>query len=112
MNPSPDSLPGRTPRPASTPPIPRRSFLRRGALAGALGTLAPLVVARHVLGGDATPSPSNTLRIAAVDIGGMGQHYLEGCHGESIVALCDLDHTLDGAQRGVQIAAAMAVPIS
>jgi hypothetical protein len=88
--------PHRTPGPEPVSTISRRRFLGRGALLGALGGAAPLVVSRHVLGGETQQPPSNTLRIAAVGIGGMGQHYLEGCKGESIVALCDLDHALAG----------------
>ncbi len=76
--------------------ISRRQFLGQGALLGALGGVAPLVVSRRVLGGEGAPPPSNTLRLAAVGIGGMGQHYLEGCKGESVAALCDLDHGLAG----------------
>jgi hypothetical protein len=85
-------------RPAAdtAPAISRRRFLRQSAWLGTLGGMAPLIVSRHVLGGENQQPPSNTLRIAAVGIGGMGQHYLEGCKGESIVALCDLDHSLAG----------------
>jgi predicted dehydrogenase len=72
----------------------RRRFLTQSTgLAAAVG-LAPLFVPRHVLGGAGQQAPSDTLRIAAVGIGGMGQNYLEGCRSERIVALCDLDHNL------------------
>ena len=54
--------------------------------------LAPLVVARHVLGGVGYQAPSDKLRIAAVGVGGVGEDYLAGCRSEDIVALCDLDH--------------------
>ena len=63
----------------------RRSFL-------AAGLAMPLVIPRHVLGGAGHQAPSDTLRIAAVGIGGMGQIYLGECRNERIVALCDLDH--------------------
>ena len=53
--------------------------------------LAPLVVARHVLGGVGFQAPSDRLRIAAVGVGGVGADYLTGCKSEEIVALCDLD---------------------
>jgi predicted dehydrogenase len=53
-----------------------------------------LVVGRHVLGGEGRQAPSDTLRIAAVGIGGMGQAYLAGCKAERVAALCDLDHNL------------------
>ena len=61
---------------------------RRGAATG----LAALIVPRHVLGGQGHQAPSDTLRIAGVGIGGMGRRYLEGCAGEHVVALCDVDH--------------------
>ena len=61
---------------------------RRGAATG----LAALIVPRHVLGGQGYQAPSDTLRIAGVGVGGMGRRYLEGCAGERIVTLCDVDH--------------------
>lgn len=63
----------------------RRSFL-------AAGLAAPFVVPRFVLGGTGYQPPSDTLKIAAVGVGGMGSAYLNGCKNERIVALCDLDH--------------------
>ncbi len=65
--------------------VSRRSFL-------AAGLAMPLIVPRHVLGGAGNQAPSDTLRIAAVGVAGMGQAYLHGCRNERIVALCDLDH--------------------
>lgn len=65
---------------------------RRNFLAAGLAT--PFIVPRYVLGGEGYQAPSATLRIAAVGVGGMGQHYLAGCQGERIVAVCDLDHSL------------------
>ena len=62
---------------------------RRTAVAAGL---APLVVARHVLGGAGYQAPSDKLRIACVGVGGVGQDYVAGCKDEEIVALCDLDH--------------------
>ena len=56
--------------------ISRRGLLAAGA---AVGGVAPLVVSRHVLGGEGHQAPSDTLRIAAVGIGCMGQAYLAGC---------------------------------
>ena len=67
--------------------VSRRSFL-------AAGLAAPLIVPRYVLGGPGNQPPSDTLRIAAVGVGGMGQSYLGECRHERIVALCDLDHNL------------------
>ena len=68
------------------PSMSRRSVLGAGLAA------APLIVSRHVLGGPGYQAPSDTLRIAAVGVGGMGRAYLRGCENERIVALCDLDH--------------------
>jgi len=72
--------------PSGGTPISRRSVLAAGLAAG------PMIVSRFVLGGPGYQAPSDTLRIAAVGIGGMGSAYLKGCSGERIVALCDLDH--------------------
>jgi predicted dehydrogenase len=58
--------------------------------------LAPLIVPRHVLGGEGVQPPSETLTIAAVGIGGMGQHFMAGCAKARFLALCDLDHNLAG----------------
>jgi GFO/IDH/MocA oxidoreductase family protein len=69
---------------AGTQNVSRRSI--------AAGGLAALVVPRHVLGGSGYQAPSDTLTIACVGVAGMGKNYLEGCKGERVVALCDLDH--------------------
>lgn len=69
----------------------KRGISRRSVLAAGLAA-APLVVSRYVLGGPSYQAPSDTLRIAAVGVGGMGRAYLKGCENERIVALCDLDH--------------------
>jgi len=69
--------------------VSRRSLL-------AAGLALPLIVPRHVLGGPGNQAPSDTLTIAAVGVGGMGQSYLGGCRDERIVALCDLDHNRSG----------------
>ena len=66
---------------------------RRAAVAAGL---APLVVARHVLGGAGYQAPSDTLRIAAIGVGGVGADYVAGCKSEQIVALCDLDPEFAG----------------
>jgi predicted dehydrogenase len=65
-------------------------FTRRALTAA---SVAALVVPRHVLGGPDYQAPSDTLRIAAVGVGGMGRRYIQGCAGERIVALCDVDHS-------------------
>ena len=62
---------------------------RRNLAAG----LGALIVPRHVLGGPGYQAPSDTLRIAGVGVGGMGRRYIQGCAGERIVALCDVDHS-------------------
>jgi len=64
-------------------------FTRRALTAA---SVAALIVPRHVLGGPDYQAPSDTLRIAAVGVGGMGRRYIQGCAGERIVALCDVDH--------------------
>ena len=55
--------------------------------------LSALIVPRHVLGGQGHQAPSDTLRIAGVGVGGMGRRYIQGCAGERIIALCDVDHS-------------------
>jgi predicted dehydrogenase len=69
---------------------PGTGFTRRAVTAA---SVAALVVPRHVLGGPAYQAPSDTLRIAGVGVGGMGRRYIQGCAGERIVALCDVDHS-------------------
>ena len=64
---------------------------RRSVLAA--GLAAPWIVPRYVLGGPGYQTPSETLTIACIGVGGMGRNYLEGCKSERIVALCDLDHS-------------------
>ena len=81
--------------PQGHPPLSRRTFLARSAGLVTLGAAAPHLVPRHVLGAGEQP-PSETLTLAAVGIGGMGQHYLDGCKGARVVALCDADHNLAG----------------
>ncbi len=48
---------------------------------------------RHVLGGSGYQSPSDTIRIAGVGVGGMGRRYIQGCASERIEVLCDIDHS-------------------
>ncbi|MFI5381785.1 MAG: Gfo/Idh/MocA family protein [Tepidisphaerales bacterium] len=88
---SPTLASGLKARPTFAPS--RRGFLACGLGCVAIGGCAPSVVPRQVLGGKGYQPPSETLRIAAVGVGGMGQHYMEGCKTERFVALCDLDHT-------------------
>lgn len=68
--------------------ISRRFFL-------AAGIMAPVFLPRHVLGRtNIRLAPSDTLNIAAVGVGGMGQNYVKGCEHENIVALADVDDKL------------------
>jgi len=76
--------------PEASAPVPRRTFMAGAAAATAGFTIVP----RHVLGGQATPAPSDKLNIAAVGIGGMGKSNLKRCEDENIVALCDVDFGL------------------
>jgi predicted dehydrogenase len=78
------------PDPAAKATVPRRSFLASAAAA----TTAFTIVPRHVLGGQATPAPSDKLNIAAVGVGGMGKNNVGKCDTENIVALCDVDFEL------------------
>jgi predicted dehydrogenase len=81
MNDSDDSKPG------ASHPVPRRAFLSSAAAVTAGLTIVP----RHVLGGQATPAPSDRLNLACVGVGGMGGENLGRCETENIVALCDVD---------------------
>ena len=76
--------------PEANASVPRRTFLAGAAVATAGFTIVP----RHVLGGQATPAPSDKLNIAAVGVGGMGKSNLKRCEDENIVALCDVDFSL------------------
>ncbi|MEN6311396.1 MAG: Gfo/Idh/MocA family oxidoreductase [Acidobacteriota bacterium] len=74
--------------PADGKTFSRRQFLSASAAAAA----GVMVVPRHVIG--ATPqrkAPSDTLNIACVGVGGMGQSDTRGVRSENIVALCDVD---------------------
>lgn len=73
-----------------TAAVPRRGFLATSAAVAAGFTIVP----RHVLGGQATPAPSDKLNIACVGVGGMGKTNLLKCENERIVALCDVDFDL------------------
>jgi myo-inositol 2-dehydrogenase/D-chiro-inositol 1-dehydrogenase len=75
-----------------------RKLSRRSVLAA--GITAPFIVPRFVLGGANNPAPSDKLSIAVVGVGGMGRNYIEGCRGENIVALCDLDFTRENITTG------------
>ena len=68
----------------NTQRIPRRSFLRRTAVATAALSF-PFVSARNVLGAN------GRLNIAGIGAGGKGAVDVAGCDLENIVALCDVD---------------------
>jgi len=65
----------------------RRKFIG-GSMAAAAGVS---IVPRHVLGGVGYKAPSDTLNIAGVGVGGMGNSNLGRMKSENIVALCDVD---------------------
>ncbi|MBN2137968.1 MAG: Gfo/Idh/MocA family oxidoreductase [Sedimentisphaerales bacterium] len=71
----------------------RRRFLRSSIAATAAFTIVP----RHVLGAGQT-APSDKLNIACIGIGGQGGASVNGCAGENIVALCDVDDRRAGGQ--------------
>ncbi|MHC4700426.1 MAG: Gfo/Idh/MocA family protein [Planctomycetota bacterium] len=65
---------------------------RREFLYGAAGAVAAFtVVPRHVLGGRGGAAPSDKLNIAIIGAGGRGSASVNGCSGENIVGLCDVD---------------------
>src|SRR5881398_3682412 len=66
--------------------ISRRVFLTEVAAGGAACAIVP----RHVLGRGFT-SPSDTLNVAGVGVGGMGRNNLINLASQNIVALCDVD---------------------
>ncbi len=67
------------------------SVKRRQLLALSATSLPPLILPRHVMGGLDQKSPSNTLNLAGIGIGGMGGNYLKNLESENIVALADVD---------------------
>ena len=64
---------------------------RRRFMGAAAATAAFTIVPSYVLGGANGKAPSEKLNIAGVGIGGMGKSNVQGCEGENIVALCDVD---------------------
>lgn len=65
----------------------RREFVTRAAQASLAATILP----RHVLGGPGYQSPSDTVNVAIVGAGGMGERNAEGLLSQNIVAICDVD---------------------
>jgi predicted dehydrogenase len=71
-----------------------KQISRRGFIQGTVATAAAFtIVPWHILGGSAFQAPSDTLNIAGIGVGGMGQNNLRKCESENIVALCDVDDT-------------------
>ncbi len=65
---------------------------RRKFISGSIAAAATVsIVPRHVLGGVGYKAPSDTLNIAGIGIGGMGNSNLNHLQSENIVALCDVD---------------------
>lgn len=69
------------------PALSRREFMGRTAAAAAGMMLVP----RRILGGRSYTSPSDTLNIACVGVGGKGSSDIRSVSTENIVALCDVD---------------------
>lgn len=74
----------------------RRHFLKKMAFGSAMGTLVPMLVPRHVLGGVGQTAPSEKITLAGIGIGGIGHPQLKDADkaGFQIVALCDIDQQL------------------
>jgi predicted dehydrogenase len=72
--------------------INRREFLGDSMMAAA-AIPGFQIVAPHVVGLGAGPSPNEKVAIGGIGIGGVGLHNLQNLRDEAIVALCDLDHT-------------------
>lgn len=73
--------------------ISRRSFLSTAAKGSAAALAAPLIVPRNVLGGPGHQAPSDTVNVAAVGIGGIGEANLNNlADSANVVALADVDH--------------------
>ena len=70
----------------------RRQFLGKMTVGTALA-MTPVVVPRHVLGGQGQTPPSEKITLAGIGIGGIGHPQLKAADkaGFQIVALCDID---------------------
>lgn len=76
--------------------ITRRSFIARSSAMAAF-----TIVPRHVIGGLGYVPPSDKLNIACVGIGGKGASDAGFVSSENIVALCDVDFTVNKAEQVV-----------
>ncbi|MCX8157638.1 MAG: Gfo/Idh/MocA family oxidoreductase [Verrucomicrobiae bacterium] len=65
----------------------RRRFLRASAATLAAATVLP----GHILGLHGATPPSSKLNLGFIGVAGRGGANLDGCAGENIVALCDVD---------------------
>jgi len=74
----------------------RSNLTRRNFLASAGAAAAFTIVPRHVLGGPAVAPPSEKLNIACIGVGGRGGAQVNGCSGENLVALVDVDESRAG----------------
>jgi len=72
------------------------SISRRNFLASAGAAAAFTIVPRHVLGGPAFTAPSDKLNIAHIGVGGRGGAQVNGCSGENVVAMVDVDESRAG----------------
>ncbi|MBM3823014.1 MAG: Gfo/Idh/MocA family oxidoreductase [Verrucomicrobia bacterium] len=67
------------------PPVFRRRGFIKSTAAAASALAFPLVASRNVLGAN------ERLNVAGIGVGGKGAVDVDGCAGENIVALCDVD---------------------
>lgn len=67
--------------------------MNRRQLLAHTATALPLILPCHVVGGVGQKTPSETLNLAGIGIGGMGANYLNNLNSQNIVALADVDST-------------------
>ena len=69
--------------------VSRRDFVKGTATTAAAFALGPMIVPRHVLGGPGYTAPSDTLNVAMIGIGGMGNSNMSAliAAGANIVAI-------------------------
>jgi predicted dehydrogenase len=76
--------------------VKRNNMTRRNFLTSAGAAAAFTIVPRHVLGGPGFTPPSEKLNIACIGVGGRGGAQVNGCSGENLVALVDVDEARAG----------------
>ena len=74
--------------------ITRRDFVSNSSKLA----MGAMIVPRRVLGGVSQQAPSDTLNVAIVGAGGMGGENAQELGSETIVAVCDIDHSLVAAK--------------